>query len=153
MVGYVPQELVLFHDSIISNVSLGEPDVTRPEVERALHQAGAWEFVSQLDDGLDHVVGERGAALSGGQRQRISLARALLHNPRLLILDEATSALDPVTAAEIVSNVRALASRSGITVLAISHQSAWISVADKVVRMKNGDVTESAPNVTRFASD
>lgn len=153
MVGYVPQELVLFHESIMSNVSLGEPGVMRSDVERALRQAGAWEFVSRLSDGLDHVVGERGAALSGGQRQRISLARALVHNPRLLILDEATSALDPATEAEIVGNVRELAGSTGITVLAISHQPAWTSVADRIVRMQDGEVTELAPNVARLASD
>ena len=153
MVGYVPQELMLFHESIMSNISLGELSVTRPDVERALRQAGAWDFVSQLSDGVDHVVGERGAALSGGQRQRISLARALVHNPRLLILDEATSALDPMTEAEIVSNVRELASRSGITVLAISHQPAWISVADKIIQMQDGDITELRPNVAKVASD
>ncbi len=153
MVGYVPQELSLFHESIMSNISLGEPGVTRSAVERALRQAGAWEFVSQLSDGVDHVVGERGAALSGGQRQRISLARALVHHPRLLILDEATSALDPVTEAGIVDNVRDLARRNGITVLAISHQPAWTSVADRIVRMQNGEVTELAANVARFASD
>jgi ATP-binding cassette subfamily C protein len=153
MVGYVPQELMLFHESIMSNISLGELSVTRPDVEGALRQAGAWDFVSQLSEGVDHVVGERGAALSGGQRQRISLARALVHNPRLLILDEATSALDPMTEAEIVSNVRELASRSGITVLAISHQPAWISVADKIIQMQDGNVTELIPNVAKVASD
>jgi ATP-binding cassette subfamily C protein len=153
MVGYVPQELILFHDSIMSNLSLGAPDVTRAEVERALSQAGAWEFVSQLSDGVDHVVGERGMALSGGQRQRISLARALMHDPQLLILDEATSALDPATAAEIVGNVRELARHRGITVLAISHQPAWTSVADKIIQMEEGEVTELAPNVAKLASD
>src|SRR5262245_47690707 len=153
MVGYVPQELVLFHESIMSNVSLGEPGVTRADVERALRQAGAWGFVAQLADGLDHVVGERGTALSGGQRQRISMARALVHNPRLLILDEATSALDPATEAEIVRNVRALAGTAGITVLAISHQPAWTSVADKILRMQDGGVTELSANIARLASD
>jgi ATP-binding cassette subfamily C protein len=153
MVGYVPQELILFHESIMSNLSLGEPGVERSDVERALRQAGAWDFVSQLSEGVDHVVGERGTALSGGQRQRISLARALIHNPRLLVLDEATSALDPATEAEIVGNVRELANRAGITVLAISHQPPWTSVADKIIRMQDGDVTELTPNVARLASD
>jgi ATP-binding cassette subfamily C protein len=109
--------------------------------------------VSQLGSGVDHVVGERGAALSGGQRQRISLARALIHQPRLLILDEATSALDPATEAEIVGNVRELAGSSGITVLAISHQPAWTSVADRTVRMRDGEVAELMPNPARLAPD
>jgi len=142
MVGYVPQELVLFHESIAANVSLGEPGFTPADIERALRQAGAWDFVASLAEGMDHVVGERGAALSGGQRQRIALARALIHKPQLLILDEATSALDPVTAAEIIRNVCALAERDGITVLSISHQPAWIAVADKVVRVEDGRILE-----------
>jgi ATP-binding cassette subfamily C protein len=145
MIGYVPQELVLFHDTIAANVSLGEPTFTASDVERALRQAGAWEFVAPLSDGVDHVVGERGGALSGGQRQRIALARALIHRPQLLILDEATSALDPATEAGIIRNVAELAVRDGITVLSISHQPAWMSVADRVVRVQDGRVTEVAP--------
>jgi len=141
-VGYVPQELLLFHDSIAANVSLGQPDLSPGDIERALRQAGAWAFVATLPDGIDHIVGERGNALSGGQRQRISMARALIHKPQLLILDEATSALDPVTEAEIIANVQALARRDGITVLSISHQPAWISAADKVVRVENGRILE-----------
>ncbi|HVT50191.1 MAG TPA: ABC transporter ATP-binding protein [Dongiaceae bacterium] len=145
MVGYVPQELVLFHDTIAANVSLGEPGFTVEDVEHALRQAGAWEFVATLGDGVNHVVGERGAALSGGQRQRIALARALIHKPQLLILDEATSALDPLTAAGIIRNVSELAARDGITVLSISHQPAWMAVADRVVRVQEGRVTEVTP--------
>ncbi len=145
MVGYVPQELVLFHDTVAANVSLGEPDFTAADVEHALRQAGAWEFVAALSDGVNHVVGERGAALSGGQRQRIALARALVHKPKLLILDEATSALDPLTEAGIIRNVSELAAKDGITVLSISHQPAWMVVADRVVRVQDGRVTEVAP--------
>jgi ATP-binding cassette subfamily C protein len=152
MVGYVPQELTLFHDSILANVSLGEPGFTRADVEHALHQAGAWGFVAQREGGMDHVVGERGAALSGGQRQRIALARALVHRPKLLILDEATSALDPVTEAKIIKNVRELADRDGITVLSISHQPAWMAVADRVIRVEDGWITEVTPPAPRALS-
>lgn len=141
-VGYVPQDLVLFHDTVAANVSLGEPGFSSADIERALRQAGAWNFVAKLSDGINHIVGERGHALSGGQRQRISMARALIHKPRLLILDEATSALDPATEAEIIANVRQLAERDRITVLSISHQPAWISVADNVVRVENGRILE-----------
>jgi ATP-binding cassette subfamily C protein len=145
MVGYVPQELMLFHDSILTNVSLGEPGFTRADVEHVLRQAGAW-------GGMDHMVGERGAALSGGQRQRIALARALVHRPKLLILDEATSALDPLTEADIIKNVRELADRDGITVLSISHQPAWIAVADRVIRVEDGWITEVTPPAVRVVS-
>jgi ATP-binding cassette subfamily C protein len=152
MVGYVPQELILFHDSIMSNVTLGEPSYSSADVEHALRQAGAWDFVAQLPDGMDHVVGERGALLSGGQRQRIALARALVHRPQLLILDEATSALDPRTEAEIVRNVRELSNQSGITVLSISHQPAWVTIADQVIRIQDGIISERSPEPTSRAA-
>jgi ATP-binding cassette subfamily C protein len=142
MVGYVPQELILFHDTILANVTLGQPDYTREDAEHALRQAGAWDFVSSLAEGLDYVVGERGSTLSGGQRQRIALARALVHKPKLLILDEATSALDPTTEKLIVDNVRDLCRSTGVTVLAISHQASWTSVADNVYRVQEGDVID-----------
>jgi len=140
MVGYVPQELILFHDTILANVTLGQPEFARADAERALRQAGAWDFVASLPEGLDYVVGERGSTLSGGQRQRIALARALVHSPKLLILDEATSALDPTTEALIVSNVRDLCKSTGVTVLAISHQASWAAVADHVYRVQEGNV-------------
>lgn len=141
--GYVPQELMLFHDSIFANVTLGEPQFSHADAERALRQAGAWDFVSHLPEGIDTIAGERGALISGGQRQRIAVARALVHTPKLLILDEATSALDPQTEALIVRNVCQLARDTGLTVLAISHHPAWVDVADRVLRLDAGHVSES----------
>jgi len=141
-IGYVPQELVLFHDSILMNVTLGEEQYTRDDVTEALRDAGALEFVNALDQGMDTVAGERGSLLSGGQRQRIALARALVHKPRLLILDEATSALDPATENLIVRNVVALAKAHGLTVIAISHHPAWVTVADRVIHLENGRIAE-----------
>jgi len=142
MVGYVPQELILFHDTILANVTLGQPDFTRADAERALRQAGAWDFVSSLAEGMDYVVGERGSTLSGGQRQRIALARALVHRPKLIILDEATSALDPTTESLIVGNVCDLCRDTGVTVLAISHQASWTSITDNVYRVQEGNVID-----------
>ena len=152
MVGYVPQELILFHDTIMTNVTLGETAYTRQDVENALRQAGAWDFVAALPEGIDHVVGERGALLSGGQRQRIAMARALVHKPKLLILDEATSALDPHTEAMIVRNVCDLAHSTGLTVLAITHQPAWVAAADKVIRIQDGVVSEIEPSPQRVSA-
>jgi ATP-binding cassette subfamily C protein len=145
LIGYVPQELTLFHESILANITLGQDNFTQADVERALTQAGALDFVTALPEGLETVVGERGARLSGGQRQRIAIARALLHSPRLLVLDESTTALDPETEANIVRNLCALARDTGLTILAISHQPAWNRVSEYIVRLDKGRVTEQAP--------
>lgn len=132
LIGYVPQEVTLFHDTVFQNVCLWEEGVTREQIEEALRAAGAWPFVEESPEGMDRIVGERGQGLSGGQRQRISLARALLLRPRLLILDEATTGLDPETEAGICARVRDLCRETGLTVLAISHQPAWQQIADHV---------------------
>ena len=144
MIGYVPQELILFHESITANMTLGEPRFTDADVDRALRAAGAKDFVDQLPEGAHTVVGERGSALSGGQRQRIALARALLHQPRLLILDEATSALDPQTEAMIIDNVVKLVREQGLTVISVTHHPAWLGVSDQVVRLRAGQLEQPA---------
>jgi ATP-binding cassette subfamily C protein len=135
-VGYVPQETLLLHDSIRTNVSFGDPRITDAQVEAALRDAGAWDFVSRLPEGIHASVGERGALFSGGQRQRIALARALVHGPRLLILDEATAALDRESEAAVWETIGKLRGRA--TVIAISHQPALSGVADRVYRLENG---------------
>jgi ATP-binding cassette, subfamily C, bacterial len=145
MVGYVPQEVILFHDSVLANVTLGDPELGREDAQAALAAAGAWEFVAQMPLGLDNIVGERGTLLSGGQRQRIAVARALIHRPALLILDEATSALDPNTEAAICRNLKDLVARTGLTIVAITHQSAWVEAAHRVYHVERGQVTEAPP--------
>ena len=135
MIGYVPQETFLFHDTIVANVTLGDPEISRAQVQSALRRAEAWDFVAALPEGIDAVVGERGARLSGGQRQRIAIARALIRNPALLVLDEATTALDPETEAGITATMRRLAGE--VTVLSISHQPAMKQAADIVYRIKD----------------
>jgi ATP-binding cassette, subfamily C, bacterial len=139
LIGYVPQELLLFHDSIYRNVTLGDAEISREAVTAALQSAGASAFVDALPQGMDTVIGERGARLSGGQRQRIAIARALVREPRLLVLDEVTTALDPATEAEICNTLRGLSGR--VTILAISHQPAMTRVADRVYRIENGVVS------------
>ena len=136
LVGYVPQELILFHDSVLANVTLGDPRLGEAEAREALELAGAWDFVRQMPEGLESVVGEKGAKLSGGQRQRIALARALAHKPKLLILDEVTSALDPDTERDICRNIAELA--GNMTILAITHRPAWTDSADRIYRLENG---------------
>ena len=139
MIGYVPQETFLFNDTVMANVALGEPGISRADVETALRRSEAWTFVAALPEGMDTVVGERGARLSGGQRQRIAIARALVRDPALIILDEATTALDPETEEGIVATVRRLVGR--LTVLSISHQPAMRRAADLVYRLDKGAAT------------
>lgn len=138
MIGYVPQETLLLHDTVLVNVTLGDKNFTEEDVKQALRKAGAWDFVSKMPKGMHSVTGERGSRLSGGQRQRITIARALVHRPQLLILDEATTALDPTSEREIC---RTLAKLTGeLTILAISHQTALLDATDRVYIVKNGTV-------------
>jgi ATP-binding cassette subfamily C protein len=136
MIGYVPQETLLLHDTVLINVTLGAPDLTEADAEQALRAAGAWEFVRSMPQGIHSPVGERGSMLSGGQRQRIAIARALVHKPKLLILDEPTSALDPDTEAAICETLGKL--RGTITILAISHQPTIMKEADRAYQLQDG---------------
>lgn len=143
VIGYVPQDLFLFHDTLRTNITLGTPGVSDSDVWDALRLAGASEFVAELPAGLDTIVGERGSRLSGGQRQRIAIARALCGTPKLLILDEVTASLDPQTEAELVETLRNL--RGRVTILAISHQAALKEPADIVYQAREGRVRQVAP--------
>jgi ATP-binding cassette subfamily C protein len=138
LIGYVPQEFWLLHDTVLNNVTLGDPELAEKDAEHALRAAGIWEFVKDMPKGINSTVGERGGKISGGQRQRIAIARALVHKPKLLILDEATTALDPENEAAICETLRKL--RGEITILAISHQPAVMEVADHAYRLQNGAV-------------
>ncbi|MBI5251482.1 MAG: ABC transporter ATP-binding protein [Desulfomonile tiedjei] len=144
MIGYVPQDTVLFHDSVFVNVALGSRDVTVPDVEAALKSAEAWDFVSEMPQGIHTLVGERGSMLSGGQRQRIAIARALVRKPKLLILDEVTSALDPETETAICATLQKL--KGTCTIFAISHQRALVNVADHVYVMSRNGLDSCEPN-------
>ncbi len=135
-IGYVPQEMLLLNDSIKQNVTLGDARLADEDVEWALRQAGAWDFVSEIPDGPDAPVGEQGTKLSGGQRQRIAIARALVTRPSLLILDEVTTALDPATEAAICETLAGLGGE--VTILSISHQPAMRKVADEAYVMREG---------------
>lgn len=149
MIGYVPQELTLFHDTIFMNVTLGDDRLGEDAVRAALEQAGAWALVDGLPDGMMTIVGEHGTRFSGGERQRIALARALVADPKLLILDEVTSALDPDTEKTICDNIQALSGR--YTIVAITHRPAWSSIATNLYAVEDGRVTrvERAAHLTK----
>lgn len=140
LIGYVPQDLALFHDTILDNITLGDESVTSQDVEDALKAAGAWDFVAELPKGVMTVVGEKGSKLSGGQRQRIALARAIAVRPKLLILDEVTSALDTKTEREICHTLSKL--KDSTAILAITHRAQFLEFADRAYRLQDGFAEE-----------
>jgi len=147
LIGYVPQDPLLVNDSVINNITLGATELSRSDVERALDQADALDFVNAMPQGMDTSVGEKGGRLSGGQRQRIALARALVHGPRLLILDEATSSLDRESELAVLATVDNL--KGKLTLLAVTHQQPMLNLADHAWRLSDGvltpaDVAQSA---------
>lgn len=140
-IGYVPQSIYLTDDTLRRNVAFGLPDdqIDEPAVQRAIKAAQLEEFVSGLPAGLDTVVGERGVRLSGGQRQRIGIARALYHDPAILVLDEATSALDTATERGVMQAITAL--RGAKTVLISAHRLSTVEQCDRLYRLERGRVT------------
>lgn len=141
LIGIVNQESILFNDSIRNNLLVGNPDASEKELINALQMANAWEFVSQKENGLEEIIGERGNKLSGGQKQRLSIARALLKNPQILILDEATSALDSESEKLVQEALNKL--MQGRTTLVIAHRLSTILDADTIVVMENGEIKET----------
>jgi ATP-binding cassette subfamily B protein len=137
-IGMVTDEPFLFSESISENIAFGRPDAPFEEVEAAAIAAGAHDFILELSDGYDTVIGERGYTLSGGQRQRIAIARTLLVNPRILMLDDATSAVDAQREFEIHGALRTL--MRGRTTLIIAHRLSTISLADRVVVLEGGRI-------------
>lgn len=138
-IGFVSQEPFLFYGTVKENVIYNQ-NSTDDELKTALELAGAWEFIEELEDGLQTMVGDRGAKLSGGQRARVSLARALLKQPSLLILDEASSALDAETERRIQENL--IASGKDRATIAVAHRLSTIRNADEIISMVDGVIVE-----------
>jgi ATP-binding cassette, subfamily B, bacterial HlyB/CyaB len=139
-IGVVLQENLLFNRSVRENIAIADPAAPIDAVMRAAQLAGAHEFVSELPEGYDTIVGEQGASLSGGQRQRIAIARALFTNPRILILDEATSALDYESEAILQRNMAAIC--QGRTVIVIAHRLSSVRHAHRIIAMDKGRIVE-----------
>jgi len=140
MIGLVPQDTVLFNDTIAFNIGIGKPGALRQEIEQAVELAGLHDLIRRLPDGCDTVVGERGLKVSGGERQRIAIARAVLKRPRIYVFDEATSMLDSTTEHAILQNLRAVS--QGCTTITIAHRLSTIRHADEIVVLDQGRVVE-----------
>jgi subfamily B ATP-binding cassette protein HlyB/CyaB len=139
-IGVVLQENVLFNRSVRENIALADPAMPMERVIAAAGLAGAHEFILELAEGYDTIVGERGSTLSGGQRQRIAIARALVTDPRILIFDEATSALDYESERIIQQNMKEIA--KGRTVLIIAHRLSTVRATDRIVTVERGRLVE-----------
>ncbi|WP_196138123.1 ABC transporter ATP-binding protein/permease [Aliikangiella sp. G2MR2-5] len=150
-IGVVPQDAVLFNDTIYQNILYGNPGATRQEVENAIRMAHLSHFIEQLPDGLETLVGERGLKLSGGEKQRVAIARALLKKPPIMIFDEATSSLDSESEQAILEAIKEITGQ--YTSLVIAHRLSTIIQADKIIVMDKGRVIESGTHSELVALD
>jgi len=150
-IGIVPQDTVLFNDTIYYNIQYGRPEATREEVEAAARAAHIHDFIAALPDGYDAQVGERGLKLSGGEKQRVAIARALLKNPAILIFDEATSALDSKSEKAIQAELDRI--QVGRTTLIIAHRLSTVMHADQILVMHEGRIIERGSHAELLAAD
>ncbi|MEV8466314.1 ABC transporter ATP-binding protein/permease [Fluviibacterium sp. DFM31] len=148
-IGIVPQDTVLFNDTLFYNIAYGRPEATREEVYAAARAAHLHAFIADLPDGYDTQVGERGLKLSGGEKQRVGIARTLLKNPPIVLLDEATSALDTATERDIQDSLRAIG--EGRTVITIAHRLSTVVEADRIVVLEDGTVAEQGTHADLLA--
>ncbi|KPJ84416.1 MAG: hypothetical protein AMS19_00685 [Gemmatimonas sp. SG8_23] len=151
LMGVVSQETVLFHETVRANIAYGRPDATMDQVVTAARAANAHEFIEEMPDGYDTVVGERGVELSGGQRQRIAIARALLRDPPILVFDDATSALDTESERLIQDAIERL--MHGRTVFVVAHRLSTIQRADQILVLEGGRIIERGAHDDLMASD
>ena len=148
-IGMVPQDTVLFNDTIYYNIAYGAPGATPSEIEDAARLARIHEFIMSLPDGYSSTVGERGLKLSGGEKQRVAIARTILKNPRIMLFDEATSALDSHTEQEILASLREVAADR--TALTIAHRLSTVIDADEILVLEDGRVVERGNHVHLLA--
>jgi subfamily B ATP-binding cassette protein MsbA len=139
-IGIVTQETVLFNDTVRNNIAYGQPHVSQKDVESAARAALAHDFIIEMPNGYETIIGERGLRLSGGERQRMAIARAILKNAPILILDEATSALDSESESLVQSALQNLV--VGRTVFVIAHRLSTVRRADRIVVLENGTISD-----------
>ncbi len=151
LMGIVTQESILFNDTVFNNIAFGIENVTEAQVIEAAKIANAHEFISEMQDGYQTNIGDRGNKMSGGQRQRISIARAVLKNPPILILDEATSALD--TESERLVQDALYKLMKNRTSLVIAHRLSTIQHADEIIVMQKGEIIERGTHTTLLAAN
>ncbi|WP_317846191.1 ABCB family ABC transporter ATP-binding protein/permease [Alcanivorax limicola] len=150
VIGVVPQDAVLFNDTIFSNIAYGRPGATRAEVEDAARRAHLSQFIADLPEGFETMVGERGLKVSGGEKQRIAIARVLLKDPPILILDEATSSLDAHAEQVVLAALNEVAARR--TTLVIAHRLSTVRDADQILVLEAGRIVESGDHETLLAA-
>jgi ATP-binding cassette subfamily B protein len=150
-IGVVPQDTVLFNDTIFYNIAYGRPGASVAEIEQAARFAQIHDFIVSLPQGYKTKVGERGLKLSGGEKQRVAIARTILKNPRVLILDEATSALDTATEQEIGVALRSIADYR--TTLVIAHRLSTVTDADEILVLREGEIVERGSHAALLAAD
>jgi ATP-binding cassette subfamily B protein len=147
----VPQDTVLFNDTVYYNIAYGRPDATKEQIEDAARLARIHDFIVSLPRGYETMVGERGLKLSGGEKQRVAIARTILKNPRILLFDEATSALDTRTEQEILASLREVS--RGRTTLVIAHRLSTVVDSDEIVVLVAGRVAERGSHAALMARD
>ena len=145
MIGYVPQEHILFSKSVKDNIAFGKRNATLSDIEKAIKTAAFSEDLKRMPDGLETLIGERGVSISGGQKQRISLARAFIRQPEVLILDDSLSAVDAQTERRIIKNLQDM--RANQTTIIVTHRLSAIQQADWVLVLEDGQIIEEGtPN-------
>jgi len=150
-IGIVPQDTVLFNDTIFNNIQYGRPDASADDIREAIRHAQLNDFIKQLPEGTETMVGERGLKLSGGEKQRVAIARTILKKPAILVFDEATSALDSKTERGILEALREVA--RGHTSLVIAHRLSTVVDADRILVLDKGKIIESGTHQGLLAED
>ena len=149
--GYVPQDVFLFSDTIENNISFGGDNISKEDVIRAAKDADLYDNISDFPEGFETMLGERGITLSGGQKQRASIARAIVRNPKILIVDDALSAVDTNTENTILNSLSRI--MKGRTSVIISHRVSSAKLADKIIVLDDGQIIEQGTNESLLAQN